>query len=115
MAASGCLSLITLLASSFEAYRARHLPIQFNETRYIAFSNLILLENLLIGMPAIFIARNDPTIFTLVLNVLLCIMCLGVLLPVFVPKFTNAHDVKSRRFVERASHESENRTSQDSK
>lgn len=93
------ISVFTLLVSSYQSYRARNLPSAFNESKYIAFSNLILVEILIIGVPVLFISRDDPATYSLVMNVLVAVMCLAVLLPVFVPKFTNAEDVKNRRFV----------------
>jgi hypothetical protein len=97
------ISFFTLVVSSYQSYRARTLPTKFNESRYIAFSNLILVESFIVGGPVLFVSRDDPSSFSLVLNVLVAIMSLAVLLPVFVPKLTSASDIKNRRFVPTAS------------
>jgi hypothetical protein len=97
------ISFFTLVVSSYQSYRARTLPTQFNESRYIAFSNLILVESFIVGCPVLLLSRDDPVNFSLVLNVLVAIMSLAVLLPVFVPKLTSASDLKNRRYVPTAS------------
>lgn len=101
------ISVFTLLVSAYQSYRARNLPSQFNESKYIAVSNLVLVESLIIGCPVLVIARDDPATFSLALNALVAVMSLAVLLPVFVPKFTIANDLKNRRYVPTASNTSD--------
>jgi 7 transmembrane sweet-taste receptor of 3 GCPR len=105
--ATMAISVFTLLVSAYQSYRARNLPSQFNESKYIAISNLILVESLIIGCPVLVIAREDPATFSLALNALVAVMSLAVLLPVFVPKFTSANDLRNRRYVPTASNASD--------
>jgi gamma-aminobutyric acid type B receptor len=87
------------LFSNYQSYRARSLPSEFNETFYLAMTNLIILEGLVLGAPILFIVGDDPTSFMLIRSLLVSIICFAVLLPIFVPKFTHAEDVESRRQV----------------
>jgi 7 transmembrane sweet-taste receptor of 3 GCPR len=105
--ATMAISVFTLLVSAYQSYRARNLPSQFNESKYIAISNLVLLESLIIGCPVLVLARQNPATFSLALNALVAVMSLAVLLPVFVPKFTSANDLKNRRYVPTASYASD--------
>lgn len=68
---------------------------------------MVLVESLIIGCPVLIIAREDPATFSLALNALVAVMSLAVLLPVFVPKFTSANDLKNRRYVPTASYVSD--------
>jgi 7 transmembrane sweet-taste receptor of 3 GCPR len=105
--ATMAISVFTLLVSAYQSYRARNLPSQFNESKYIAISNLVLLESLIIGCPVLVLARQNPATFSLALNALVAVMSLAVLLPVFVPKFTSANDLKNLRYVPTASNASD--------
>ena len=80
-------NLIALLLLNVESYRARGLPTDFNESGYIAITNLILLEASIISIPILFVVRNYRPAAVLIRSVLSFLMCMAVLLPAFVPKF----------------------------
>ena len=82
-----------------ESYRARHLPSQFNESRFIAITNLVLLEALIIGTPILIVVRTQRAAFVVVKVVLCFILCMAVLVPTFVPKFSNHAKASERRVV----------------
>jgi hypothetical protein len=100
-----CLVLMVAvnLSASFllniESYRARNLPSEFNESKYIAISNLILLEASIVSVPILIVVREQRPVFVLVRSILNFILCIGVLLPVFLPKFTNQESNKSKRNI----------------
>ena len=83
------LNCFVLILSNYVSYLARHLPSSFNESKYIFMSNVILLESFIIGIPVLVTVRerNQSGIF-MVRAFLDAVVCLGVLLPIFVPKFT---------------------------
>jgi hypothetical protein len=78
---------MALLFSNYQSYRARKLPSEFNETLYLAMTNLVLLEGMVLGAPIIFLVGDDPASFMLIRSLLVSIICLAVLVPMFVPKF----------------------------
>jgi 7 transmembrane sweet-taste receptor of 3 GCPR len=82
-----------------ESYRARKLPSEFNETNYIAITNLILLEACTLSVPILVVVSNQRTAFVLVRSILNYLLCMGVLLPIFVPKFTSEKSGKAKRQV----------------
>jgi 7 transmembrane sweet-taste receptor of 3 GCPR/Receptor family ligand binding region len=82
-----------------ESYRARKLPSEFNETNYIAITNLVLLEACTLSVPILVVVRDLRTAFVLVRSILNFILCMGVLLPIFVPKFTSVKSGKAKRHV----------------
>jgi len=93
------INFAALVLSTVESYRARNLPSRFNESFYIAVSNLILLESFVIGLPTLFVTSNDPTMFILIRGLLETAICFGVLLPIFLTKFGKREETPSRRFV----------------
>jgi hypothetical protein len=62
-------------------------------------TNLVILEGMVLGAPILFLVGNDPASFMLTRSLLVCIICLAVLLPMFVPNFTKTEDERSRRRV----------------
>jgi hypothetical protein len=99
----GAVNVAALLSSNYQSYRARELPSEFNETFYLAMTNLIILEGLALGAPILFVVGDDPTSFMLIRSLLVSIICFAVLLPMFVPKFTQVKDDKEKRHVANAS------------
>jgi hypothetical protein len=57
----------------------------------------------LLGAPILFVVGDDRTSFMLIWSLLVSIICFAVLLPMFVPKFTQAKDEKAKRHVANAS------------
>jgi hypothetical protein len=95
----GLVNLSALLLSIYQSYRARKLPSEYNEAFYLLMTNLAILEGLVLGVPILFVAGNDPASFMLIRSLLVCIICLAVLLPMFLPKFTKTEDERARRSV----------------
>lgn len=92
-------NLFSSVLLNVESYRARKLPSEFNETNYIAITNLILLEACTLSVPILVVVSNQRTAFVLVRSILNYLLCMGVLLPIFVPKFTSEKSGKAKRQV----------------
>jgi hypothetical protein len=101
----GAVNVIALWFSNYQSYRARSLPCEFNETFYLAVTNFVMFEGMVIGAPILFVVGDDPTSFMLIRSLLVSIICFAVLLPLFVPKFTQAKDIKAKRHVANAAYE----------
>lgn len=83
------LNVVALLLSNYVSFKARLLPSDFNESKHIFLSNVILLEAFIIGTPVLLMVRNMRGASVALVRALLnAILCLGVLLPIFIPKFT---------------------------
>jgi hypothetical protein len=95
----GAVNVTALLCSNYQSYRARALPSEYNETVYMAMTNFIILEGMVLGAPILFLVGSDPASFMLINSLLVSIICLAVLGPMFVPKFNKAKDEKARRSV----------------
>jgi hypothetical protein len=108
----GAVNVAALLFSNYQSNRARSLPSEFNETFYLAMTNLIILEGLVLGAPILFVVGDDPPSFMLIRSLLVSTICLAVLGPIFVPKFTQAKDEKARRHVTNASSQADSNVAQ---
>jgi gamma-aminobutyric acid type B receptor len=97
-------NVTALFLSNYQSYRARKLPSEFNETFYLAITNLVILEGMVLGAPILFIVEDDPASFIVIRSLLVSIICLAVLVPMFVPKFNGAMGgKKAKRYVANAS------------
>jgi hypothetical protein len=95
----GAVNVTALLCSNYQSYRARALPNEYNETVYLAMTNFITLEGMVLGAPILSLVGSDPAYFMLIYSLLVSIICLAVLGPMFVPKFNKAKDEKAKRSV----------------
>jgi len=92
-------NVVPVILANYQSFRCRNLPSEFSESRYLALSMASLLETFLIGLPIVLI-RVQPTAVFITRAVLLCLVCLAILLPMFVPKFfrtRNRPEPKARK------------------
>lgn len=82
--------ICSLLVANIANYRARHISGQLHEGKWITLSALILLEAIIIGIPAVLAVRDKPTDFFVMRSVLVLIVCAAILLPLFIPKIVQA-------------------------
>ena len=79
--------LIALLSANAVNFKARQISKDLHEGSFIALSLAILLEAILIGTPAMLVVEKNPSALFLIRSVLTCIVCGGILLPIFLPKW----------------------------
>jgi hypothetical protein len=87
-----------LLTACYQIYKARNLPTQFNESKYIAVAMFGLSEFLLIGIP-LFLTLEDPTSSFVIKSMLISLSTLVILLPIFLPKVIKKDGVIARAHV----------------
>lgn len=86
------MNLSALIFAAYQAYKARNLPTQFSESKYMAMTMASLLECLLISAPLFALVADNPTADFLVTSIVISIVCLAILLPIFVPKYIRRRD-----------------------
>jgi hypothetical protein len=101
----GVVNVTALLLANYQSYRARALPSEFNETLFLAMTNLVILEGMVLAAPILFLVRDDPASTMLIRSLLVSMICLAVLVPMFVPKFNGTKDEKAKRHVANATSE----------
>ena len=85
----------SLLYANYQCYLGRTLPTEYNELCYIALTNGMMLEAVIIIFPLLFFAETDPTASLIIQTILILVACWSVLIPTFVPKFFSS---KASRF-----------------
>lgn len=79
-------NVIPIFVSVYQSFRGRKLPSEFNESRFLSMSVASLLETFLVGLP-ITLTSWEPTVVFITRAIVLCMACLAILLPMFVPKW----------------------------
>jgi len=82
----GLVNGLMLVFANWSAYRARKINVEFSESRYIAWAMASMLQAALSGIPLLFVVKESPQAFYLVLVFNIFIMSTVILLLIFVPK-----------------------------
>lgn len=97
MAASvGVITFCAVVLANYEAYKARNVSTDFSESRYIGFAMLSILQVGVVGLPLIFLVRDNPPAQFFVQSGVVTVVCMSVLLLIFLPKIA-ASRVETRR------------------
>ncbi|KAI2509762.1 G-protein coupled GABA receptor [Fragilaria crotonensis] len=80
------LNASALVIANWQSYLSRNYETEVNEHESIAISMLMLTEAAVLGLPVLFLVKNDAGAFFLVRTILIVITSVGVLLPIFLPK-----------------------------
>lgn len=80
------INLIVLAIANWQAYEARRIKSEFSESKYIGLTMASLLQCVLMGIPILFVVREQPQAFYLVLVFMLFILSMAVLCLIFAPK-----------------------------
>lgn len=91
-----CINLSVLLMANYQAYQARQQNIQseFAEAKYIGIAMASLLQAMLSGIPILFVVRQSPQAYYLVLCFMIFIISAVVLIVIFVPKIVLVDQTK---------------------
>ena len=82
----GVINLGVLVIANWQAYEARSIQSEFSESRYIAVVMASMLQACFSGLPILFLVRELPQAYYLILTFMVFIICLAILLLIFVPK-----------------------------
>uniref|UniRef100_A0A7S3KY73 G-protein coupled receptors family 3 profile domain-containing protein n=2 Tax=Amphora coffeiformis TaxID=265554 RepID=A0A7S3KY73_9STRA len=91
LAALLVINMGVLIVANWQAYRARHLESEFAESKFIALTMASLFQASLLGLPTLFLVRDNPPAFYLLLVFLIFVLCMVILLLVFLPKILAAY------------------------
>jgi len=80
------LNLVLLIIANWQAYNARLIESEFSESTYIGFVMAILLQAVLTGVPLLFLIRELPQAYYVVLISMVFVVCMAILLLIFLPK-----------------------------
>jgi 7 transmembrane sweet-taste receptor of 3 GCPR len=80
------LDIGVLVLANWQAFEARHIEAEFSETRYIAICMASMLQAVISGIPVLFVVKEDPRAWYLVLVFMIFIIGMVILLVIFIPK-----------------------------
>ncbi len=86
LATLGMINLGSLLHALFQAYQACGISTELQESSYIFTAMACILIEAFIGIPVIFIARENVKAFYFVAVGLVYVVCISILSLIFIPK-----------------------------
>ncbi|KAL3941465.1 MAG: hypothetical protein SGBAC_004175, partial [Bacillariaceae sp.] len=82
----GFLNVGVMVVASWQAFLARRIKSEFAESKFVAMALVSMLQISAIGMPLLFLVREDPRAWYWTSTLMVFIICMVVLLVIFVPK-----------------------------
>lgn len=79
---------VSVIIANVQAYEARKIDVEFQESKFIAMATASFLQAFIIGIPVIVLVEEDPQAMFIVESMLIFITFTAVLLLLFVPKLT---------------------------
>jgi 7 transmembrane sweet-taste receptor of 3 GCPR len=95
-----CLNLGVLVMANWQAFEARHIEAEFSESRYIGMVCQSMLQAAITGVPVLFVVKDNPPAFYLVLVFMIFITGMVMMLVIFVPKILFARFFMSKTELE---------------
>ena len=76
-----------VVLANLQAYQARDLKVEYNESKYIGIAMGCILQAFMLGVPLMFLVAENPQAFTFLLSSLIFLIAMSLLVLIFVPKF----------------------------
>jgi ABC-type phosphate transport system substrate-binding protein len=80
-----------LIFGNYLAYLGRHIPTEFNESKWTAMAMVVNLEAILLGLPILVLANDNPTTGYVIKVFILMLMACATVGLVFLPKLALAY------------------------
>ena len=91
------INFIALVIANFQAYQARHIHVEFSESRYIGMAMVCMLQTFLVGTPILVLMNENPVSTFIVESILIFFTTFAILISIFVPKILRMHEHTSFR------------------
>lgn len=79
-------NVIPVIIANVQAYHARFISDEFQESKYVALATACILQVIIIGTPVVLLLQEQPRAMFIVTTIVISITCTAVLLLIFVPK-----------------------------
>ena len=76
-----------VVLANLQAYQARDLKVEYNESKYIGIGMGCILQAFMLGVPLMFLVAENPQAFTFLLSSLIFLIAMSLLVLIFIPKF----------------------------
>ena len=78
--------LVLLVGGNILVYRARHIPSEYSESKWIAIAMIMLLEAMVLGLPVIILSSGTPTTAFITKALMIVVTTMGTVALLFLPK-----------------------------
>ena len=84
MAASvGVVNFLAVVLANVQAYKARNIKTDFNESSYVGIAMLSIMQIFLVGTPLVFLVNDSPPAKFFIITAIISVVCFSVLLLAF--------------------------------
>jgi len=85
------INLSIVIFANFQAYKARHISMDYSESSYISIVMGSLLQIGILGIPVLLIAKENPRAFFTIICLAISVLSAVILVCIFLPKMRNQH------------------------
>lgn len=82
----GIINLCVLLLASWQAIMARRLKSELSDAKFVGLTIGVFIQAFLTGVPVVFVVRDQPKAYYLILTTTIFLLCESILLLIFIPK-----------------------------
>ena len=86
----------SLLLAMFQAFKARHINTELQESYYIFMAIVLVTQVMFLGIPVVYIAQDNVSAYYFVSSGIIFVICVSVLLLIFLPKVYALRKTHSR-------------------
>lgn len=79
-------NIVALIMANVEAFKARHIKVEYGESKYIGIAMAMTMQILLVGTPLLFLLSDSPSVNYFVRTSIVFCVSMSFLLLLFVPK-----------------------------
>eukprot|EP00584_Thalassiosira_punctigera_P010290 CAMPEP_0172545676 /NCGR_PEP_ID=MMETSP1067-20121228/15545_1 /TAXON_ID=265564 ORGANISM="Thalassiosira punctigera, Strain Tpunct2005C2" /NCGR_SAMPLE_ID=MMETSP1067 /ASSEMBLY_ACC=CAM_ASM_000444 /LENGTH=649 /DNA_ID=CAMNT_0013332467 /DNA_START=297 /DNA_END=2243 /DNA_ORIENTATION=+ len=80
------INFIPVIVANVQAYQARFISVEFQESKYVALATASIFQATIIGLPIVLLLQQQPVPLFVVETILIFITCTAVILLIFMPK-----------------------------
>jgi hypothetical protein len=89
--------MFALILANVQAYQARKVETEYAESTYIGIAMLLIMQVLLVGVPLMFLVRDNPPASFFIQVCIIFMVCSATLLLIFVPKVARQRYIANER------------------
>jgi hypothetical protein len=97
----GVINLSIVLLANYQAYRTHFIRSEFSESKYIGLVMISMLQAFMSGVPILFLVRETPGAYYLILVFMIFFICMAVLWLIFLPKVLIAKKLEDESVSQR--------------
>jgi len=85
-----------VIVANYETYQGRNHPTEFNDSKYVAISMALLLEAIVVSLPALLLVKQWPSAFFLIRALFVAVCAIALSFPLFLQKYRTRHKKRKK-------------------